>query len=243
MPVYDRAFFENQHRQSYASAMHLLPHVFDELAPVSVLDVGCGVGPWLSAALDLGAEDVVGVDGDYVDRSQLLIPSDAFVSHDLSTPLDLGRRFDLAMSLEVAEHLPPSAGEGFVRSLTRHADVVLFSAGIPWQGGTHHVNLRWQTYWAELFRREEFKSVDIRSLFWRDNRIGGHYRQNVVLYTKRSLTLQPPPLPLDVVHPEVWSYVLEIQANQKPSTREIVRHAPGAVRSSASRLLRRLTSR
>jgi hypothetical protein len=60
---------------------------------------------------------VVGVDGDYVDVNDVVIPGDAFVVHDLSRPLRLERTFDLAISLEVAHYLPESRAGGFVADL------------------------------------------------------------------------------------------------------------------------------
>jgi SAM-dependent methyltransferase len=147
-----------------------------------VLDVGCGVGGWVATWLGSGA-DAIGVDGDYVPRDQLCIPDDRFISHDLSTPLDLGRRFDLVTCLEVAEHLPPEAAATIVDSLCRHADVIVFSAAIPGQGGTGHINERWPSFWAELFATHGYRPHDLlRSRLWWDTRCEWWYRQNVLVF-------------------------------------------------------------
>ena len=68
-------------------------------------------------------------------------------------PLRIGRRFDLVNCLEVAEHLDASRADSFVDDLCALGDVVVFSAAIPGQGGTHHVNEQFQSYWQERFRR------------------------------------------------------------------------------------------
>lgn len=60
--------------------------------------------------------------------------------------MTFNRRFDLAMTIEVAEHLTPVRADSFVEDLTRLSDVVLFSAAIPAQGGINHVNEQWQSY-------------------------------------------------------------------------------------------------
>src|SRR2546426_3691918 len=73
--------------------------------PASILDVGCGICTWLKAALDYGVSDIFGVDGIEIPESQLLIPRAFFMWRDLEKPLSLGRRFDLVLCLEVAEHL------------------------------------------------------------------------------------------------------------------------------------------
>ena len=114
---------------SRSSAEVIVP-VLLEVAPCdSVLDVGCGVGAWLAAFADRGVS-VTGVDRDVPD-AMLMIDPRHVLRHDLSLPLDLGRRFDLVISLEVAEHLPAAAAEVFVDSLVRHGDMILFSAAIP----------------------------------------------------------------------------------------------------------------
>src|SRR6185437_1107257 len=98
------------------SAREILPLVLDIVKPGSVIDIGCGIGNWLAIAQELGAQEILGVDGPWV-RAQLAIPAAKFMEHDLSTPLKLDRRFDLALSLEVAEHLPASAARDFVQGL------------------------------------------------------------------------------------------------------------------------------
>ena len=67
------------------------------------------------------------MDGSYVRIENLEIPPQLFHSRDLADFIDLGRRFDLVESMEVAEHLPDGAADGFVACLARHADVVSVS--------------------------------------------------------------------------------------------------------------------
>ena len=104
-----------------ASAGAMLPMVLDLVAPTSILDVGCGTGAWLRVASELRVEDIFGVDGG---TGELVIPEDRFRRVDLEHRLDLGRRFDLAICMEVAEHLSPSragsARRGFMRRCGRH---------------------------------------------------------------------------------------------------------------------------
>ena len=129
-----------------------------------------------------GVDDVLGVEGEWLDTSVLRIPADRMKVHDLTMPLDLGRRFDLALSLEVGEHLPASAAPELVRTLTRLAPVIAFSAAAPLQGGTHHLNERWPEYWAGLFAGHGFVPVDsLRPRFWLDEHVAWYYRQNMFL--------------------------------------------------------------
>ena len=120
---YTTSFYKTYLEESRNSARSLLPHVMRMFSPRSVIDIGCGVGTWLSVFQEIGVVKTLGVDGAYVDRSQLLISDDSFRCHDLSQPLRLDRVFDLAISLEVAEHIPAINAQSFVffRRVTRSA--------------------------------------------------------------------------------------------------------------------------
>jgi SAM-dependent methyltransferase len=167
--------------------------------PKSVLDIGCGTGTWLKIFGDLGVNDYLGVDGDYVDRSLLKIPHDKFYPYDLSKKLNLGRKFDLIVSLEVAEHLPKSAADLFVDTLVTHGDVILFSAAIPGQGGQNHLNEQWQEYWKLKFQRHDFHFHDIvRPIIWSNQKVEWWYKQNIFL-VKKGIVSNPPML--NLVHP------------------------------------------
>src|SRR6266508_5182591 len=125
--LYTTEFFRSRETGSGASARHIVPLLVDLLAPASVVDVGCGTGTWLAVFQRHGVDDIVGIDGDYVPTDELHISPARFRAHDLTQPLCLGRSFDLVVSLEVAEHLPPESATGFVDSLCGLGPVVLFS--------------------------------------------------------------------------------------------------------------------
>jgi SAM-dependent methyltransferase len=213
----------------------IVPHVVRMLAPRSVVDVGCGLGTWLAVFAGMGVSDFVGVDGEYVEPARLEIPHDRFVAHDLATPLSLGRRFDLAVSLEVAEHLPADRAAVFVASLSDLAPFVLFSAAIPFQGGTNHVNEQWPGYWAGLFEGRGFAPVDcIRREIWSDDRVEWWYAQNTLLFVEEERLGTPladgrslertPISQLALVHPRQYLWQVE-------SARE---NSQGAVASEKS---------
>lgn len=184
MALYDRAFYERQQAGSRRSAEVVVPLVLELLGPVaSVIDVGCGVGTWLACFRAHGVAAIYGVDGDHVERSLLQIPQSAFHPWDLAKPFATRRQFDLALSLEVAEHLPESRAAGFVRDLCRLAPVVLFSAAIPGQPGTGHINLQWPDYWAKLFAGQGFQVIDaIRPAVWQNPEVRFWYAQNTLLF-------------------------------------------------------------
>lgn len=181
--AYDDQFFDGIDAGARRSARRLIETGVPWLRPESVLDMGCGRGAWLAEWVASGVADVTGVDGDYVDRDRLYISPEQFVAADLSGAVDLGRRFGLVQSLEVAEHLTPAAAKPFVASLCRHADLVLFSAAVPGQGGENHINERPLSYWRGLFGALGFEAYDaVRPLLAHCRDVEPWYRYNTLLY-------------------------------------------------------------
>lgn len=236
---YGDAFQADIQDGSLLSARKIVPTLIDLVQPDSVLDVGCGTGAWLAAFRDQGITDVIGVDGDYVGRDLLLIPPDRFQARDIGRPFSLGRRFGLVLSLEVGEHLPASTADRFVETLTRHADVVAFSAAIPNQGGEGHVNERWPSYWTALFARRRFVLVNcLRHRFWNDRDIEKWYRQNLLLFVAAERLERDQRLLaekeanrnqiLSVVHPDTFFPL---------SLRQLIRSFPGSLRRALRRRL------
>jgi SAM-dependent methyltransferase len=208
--LYPADFYQNRRQHTAHAARRLLGALPPALPRVSVADLGCGTGTWLAAALATGAQSALGVEGAWVTPTMLDDPRIALVPHDLEQPF-AGPRVDLALSLEVAEHLSPDRADSFVADLVALAPAVLFSAAIPGQGGVGHTNEQWQSWWAARFARHGYAAHDvIRPALWADDAIPAWYRQNAVLYldgpTTKALGLVPTdPALLDTVHPAFWS--------------------------------------
>lgn len=212
MTKYNQAFYDDQEQMSYLSAKEILPIVFEYIKPKSILDVGCGMGTWLNACNDFGVSEIFGVDGSYVNKERLHINADCFLAADLREKLNLKRTFDMVISMEVAEHIDLANAEQFVLNLTSHADVVLFSAAIPYQGGTGHLNENWPEFWALLFEKQGYETIDIvRPRIWNNGNIAFWYRQNTILYVKsdKVVDFELPirnelSMPLSVIHPDMF---------------------------------------
>jgi len=215
--VYSQEFYNTQFQTSIRSAKVIIPLILDLIEPKSVLDVGCGVGSWLKVFQDFGITDFFGIDGPWVQESQLLIPKNNFGRFDLSKPLDLNRSFNLVYSLEVAEHLPKDFAKTFVDSLVKHSSIVVFSAAVPGQGGTDHVNEQWPEYWQEIFSQKGYQVVDcFRDQIWKNTQINYWYRQNILVFVRKSEIAKYPKLqnylaqnrPLSRVHTEMLTHKL-----------------------------------
>jgi SAM-dependent methyltransferase len=178
------------------SARIVVPMVAELTHPSSVLDVGCGRGAWLNEFRALGIEKIVGLDGDYLKPSTLLFPTDCFRPTDLSREFEIpAGRFDLAICVEVAEHLPARNSRHLVRQLTSAAPQVLFSAAPPGQGGGGHINCQPLSYWRKIFEEFGFRMLDPFRPKLRDNRqVEWWYRQNMVLFVSPEATAANPAL-------------------------------------------------
>jgi len=222
MTIYTEDFFEGHQNSAFPSSQEIAPFLMDIFCPKSVVDFGCGTGWWLSAFKQLGVTNVQGLDGDYVQSEMLEISKDEFVASDLKKPIRVSPAYDLAISLEVAEHLPESRAKSFVSDLCDAAPIVFFSAAIPGQGGNGHINEQWPLYWAEKFEKNGFVCFDIvRKKNWNSKKVSWWYKQNSFIFVRRDIVAgirklnQFEATPVDniqnVVHPDLYSQKLRYE--------------------------------
>jgi SAM-dependent methyltransferase len=202
--TYGHEFFDTIRHGCQRSAAAVAPIVYRVARPSAVIDVGCGEGWWGEAFAAAGGCLVLGVDGAYANP---VIPHETV---DLEQRIPELGRFDLAVCLEVAEHLPPERAATFVEDLCELAPIVLFSAAIPGQGGTGHLNEQWPAYWVELFARHHYAcSGALRWSIWDDDRVENWYRQNLMVAAADPAALpewfDTPLAPMwPVVHPVLY---------------------------------------
>lgn len=233
---YDNRFFDWVDQTAAQSARALLPIVLEMVDAESVVDVGCGRGTWLAAWAELGVSEIQGLDGDYVDRDRLAIDPSQFEATNLANTDPRTDRYDVAQSLEVAEHLPAGSAAGFVDLLCGLADVVLFSAAQPGQGGEDHVNEQPLSYWADLFAKNDFQPFDcIRPRVEQDGDVAAWYRYNTLIYANEAgrARLSQAALNARVSHPEAISSGGSLRWNVR---RMVLRPLPVGVVTWLSRM-------
>ena len=213
--IYDKEFYDRIGGPSLRSARIIAPFVVDIVKPRNIIDFGCGAGSWLKAFAECdGVKEIQGLEFGDIEHSTLFIDQEKIKKFDLTRRYNSPQRYDLAISLEVAEHVAEEFAPTIVNSLVSASDIVLFSAAIPNQAGRNHVNLQFPSYWAKLFAKHNYLVLDlIRPNFWNNTDIEVWYRQNMLLFVSEKAlrsgaisscdkSSQPPPL-LDMVHPEM----------------------------------------
>lgn len=220
LKIYHSTYHHKKNIGSLRAARTILPMLLESFEVRSVIDFGCGAGTWLAAAKELGVSDLTGVEGpwaaEWTDDSIIARSDFSLMLQSLEEPVRLTRRFDLAVSLETAEHLTAARASTFVEDLCAASTRILFAAAIPGQGGNNHFNERWPSYWASIFARSRYVPVDcVRLRIWHLAEIPWWYRQNCILYVEEnelarieSESDRPLPRasgPLDRIHPDLFA--------------------------------------
>lgn len=241
--IYDSDFMDYTSQSSRYSAQKTIAVLSRDIAPASVLDVGCARGTWLHEWAKAGAADYYGVDGEYVDVQRLAIPRERFFAADLSKPFQLGRKFELVQSLEVAEHIAAESADVFVENLARHAGgLIFFSAAPPGQGGEFHVNEQPFDYWREKFARHGYSAYDyVRPLLAGDRGVSFWYRFNPIVYLTDERAARMPDA-VRATRVDDGDAIADVSPAWFKMRKRAIRALPFGVQQTLARLKARLTT-
>jgi hypothetical protein len=216
--AYTPEWFSHQSQDSIKSAEFVVPVILEKYNPSSVIEFGCGVGAWGSIFLKNGVTKYIGVDGDYINPQQLLFDEALFKTQDLNESSFI-EKLDLCICLETAEHIIQENAMQLVSTLCKSADVIVFSAAIPSQSGTNHVNEQWQSYWANIFKEFGYEpDTQLREELWLEETVSWWYIQNLITYKK---VKHSPSIPktLNIIHPRAYEY-LALDRDQRLQERD-----------------------
>jgi len=171
------------------SAAVIAKSILSEFQPRRVIHVGCGTGSLL-AVLQNAKCSVFGLecsDAALLECRAKKLPVRKFdLQRDSFDPAD---RFDVVVSIGVAERLPESMSERYVDFLCGLGDRIVFSATSPGRGGTDAINEQLAGYWIGKFCNRGWFLEDGRSMQWRyDWKTTGvverHYYESVMIFRR-----------------------------------------------------------
>ena len=167
-----------------------------EISFHDIIDFGCGVGGWLSAAKDMGAKSILGIEGEYIRQAHTVIPQEFIETHDLTTyNFDWKKKFDVALTIEVAEHLPETSADRFCRTLVDASDFIVFSAARVGQTGIGHINEQPLGYWVSKFWSLGYVPLEVfRPYLAHDKNVYPWLRMNLIMLSNYAMFLRTPSL-------------------------------------------------
>jgi SAM-dependent methyltransferase len=187
--LYDAPYFAGVDKHAQRSARAMAQSIVADFAPARVVDVGCGTGALLAELQSLGVE-VGGLE--YAEaaldccRGRGVNVTRVDLEGVVGT--DVIGRCDVAVSQEVAEHLPGRVAGQLVELLCRAERAVVFGAARPGQGGTDHVNEQPLEYWTARFEQNGFACDEERTARWRqswiERDVSWYYCQNLLVFVR-----------------------------------------------------------
>ena len=177
LKIYDKDFFFSNQKEGLKMAKWFIPLLYNIFGFRSLIDLGCATGHYLFYSLKEGVSDILGIEGSPVAFSNLLVDEKYIVQHDLRRPLILDRKYDIALSIDVAEHIDKKYFDIYLKSVCDSSDLIIFSAAIPNEGGLYHVNEQSHEWWILRFKKYFFrfnkKMVDLIEQKMEENAIFG----------------------------------------------------------------------
>lgn len=187
--IYHAEYYKFLDKTTSRSAPAIADSIIESFYPDSVLDVGCGTGALLH---ELRKRDVAGTGLEYSGEAIKYCRERDLdvVKFDLESGTNpfRERKFNVVISMEVAEHLPEEVADKFVDLICEYGDQIVFTAATPGQGGKDHVNEQPHQYWIDKFHSRGFQFLEKQSEEWRqkwkNEDVASWFSQNLMLFNK-----------------------------------------------------------
>ena len=153
--IYDDKFFDKNLEWNTPIAAKLAGVLLDCFHPRSVVDLGCGNAEFLNEFQKKGII-VQGYEGSRSAIGKASIDKQHIKLFDLRNKIEEKEKYDLALCLEVAEHIENKFSQRLVENLTSLSDKVVFTAATPGQGGHFHINEQPREFWVNIFKQRNY---------------------------------------------------------------------------------------
>jgi len=227
--------------QSTASIYNGVQAVLDEIMPYladvqSIMDFGCGMGCWSAVLHKKGFSRFQLIDHPSIPLDKILFPDKAcFLGVDLDKELPAVIKSDLVICTEVLEHFSTKRSLELLDFITDCADLILFSAAIPGQGGVGHMNEQRHAFWHNEFSKRGYKWFDgFKPALVHQKEIPFYLRQNLFFYYKPTASFRFQgkanftPEDMELVHKNIL--------NRPLTLKELYRNFPSALRRFIKRV-------
>lgn len=150
--LYNAAFHKRLELDEAVQSPVITRYFHERFRPSSVIDFGSSTGIYIREWKKFSGEETkfTGLEFSADAVRDRLVPE--VEPCDLTAPLPNRYYAEFGLCMEVAEHLPPEAADIFVQNLCGAvSNYIVFSAAVPNQGGTGHINCQPREYWTEKF--------------------------------------------------------------------------------------------
>lgn len=152
MPSYDKDYFKRIEEAETIQAKSLSEIVIKKYKPKKIADIGCATGLYLVPFHEAGVK-TVGYDNAKYAVDKALVPT----VKDVDITKKMRKiRADVAICIEVLEHIEDKYSDQVIDNIAAVTDTVIFTAAQVGQGGTGHVNCQPREYWENKFKVRGF---------------------------------------------------------------------------------------
>lgn len=185
--IYKKSFFSRRYKLDWRAkyVCDAVVGTFNMVAGWTLIDVGCAIGEYVRKFKEEYGILSEGIEGS--PEAKDFFVTDGIMVLDLREKLRLFSKYDVCMSLEVAEHIEPKYADQYVDNLVNLSDNILITAAPQGQGGHHHVNCRSKHYWErKFFVNKYYRDFDSEVIFKCHLKCVSH-RKEIASYIKNCM--------------------------------------------------------